>query len=53
MYDICLRNHFGSDTAIIPNNSAMLSSITVSNDISVNPQDNTIINIDTLEVKNK
>lgn len=49
---ICLRNHFGSETTIISNSPAVLSNIPVSDDSSVNLQDHTIINIDTLEVKN-
>lgn len=47
---ICLRNHFGSETTIIPSSPAVLSNITVSEDI-VDLRDHTIINIDTLEVK--
>lgn len=48
---ICLRNHFGSDTTIIPNSSAISSNTTVSHDTSIDPRDHTIINIDTIEVK--
>lgn len=47
---ISLRNHFGSETTIIPSSQAVLSNIPVSDDASVNLQDHTIINIDTLEV---
>jgi hypothetical protein len=48
---LCLRNHFGSETTMISNSPAVLSNIPVLNDSSVNLQDHTIINIDTLEVK--
>jgi len=47
----CLRNHFGSETTIIPSSPALLSNITVSGDTTVEHQDHTILNIDTLEVK--
>lgn len=46
---ICLRNHFGSETTIIPSSPAVLGNITVSDDI-VDLRDHTIINIDTIEV---
>lgn len=48
---MCLRNQFGSETTIIPNNSAVLSNINVPNNTSVDFRDHTTINIDTLEVK--
>lgn len=51
MIILCLRNHFGSETTIIPNSSAVLNNITVSDDASVDFRDHTIINIDSLEVK--
>lgn len=47
----CLRNHFGSETTIIPSSPALLSNITVSGDTTIEHQDHTILNIDTLEVK--
>jgi len=50
---ICLRNHFGSETTIIPSSPALLSNITVSDNTTVDNQDHTILNIDTLEVKTK
>lgn len=48
---MCLRSHFGSETTIIPNSSAVLSNTNVFDNTSVDLQDHTIINIDTLEVK--
>jgi len=53
LYIICLRNHFGSETTIIPSSSAQFSNITVSDNTKVDHQDHTIINIDALEVKTK
>lgn len=53
LYMVCLRNHFGSETTIIPTSPAVLSNITASDDASIDLQDHTIINIDTLEVKFK
>jgi len=50
---ICLRNHFGSETTIIPSSPALLSNITGSDNTTVDNQDRTILNIDTLEVKTK
>jgi len=47
----CLRNHFGSETTIIPSSPAILSNTTVSDDTAIEHQDHTILNIDTLEVK--
>lgn len=47
----CLRNHFGSETTIIPSSTAVLSNIPASEDASVNHEDHTIINIDALDVK--
>ncbi|XP_025405724.1 uncharacterized protein KIAA1109 isoform X4 [Sipha flava] len=44
-----IKNHFGSETTMISNSPAVLSNIPVLNDSSVNLQDHTIINIDTLE----
>lgn len=48
---LCLRNHFGSETTIIPSSPAVLNNITVSDNTSVDLRDHTIINIDSLEVK--
>jgi len=48
---MCLRNHFGSETTITPNSSAVLSNNNVFDNTSVDLQDHTIININTLEVK--
>lgn len=53
MYNIylnvfCLRNHFGSETTIIPNNPIVLSNNTDGD--TINNRDHTIIDIDTLEV---
>lgn len=48
---MCFRNHFGSETTIIPSSPAILSNNTVSGDPSVDILDHTIINMDTLEVK--
>lgn len=50
LYMVCFRNHFGSETTIIPSSPAVLSNITVSDDTSIDLRDHTIINIDTLEV---
>jgi len=50
---ICLRNHFGSETTIIPSSPVLLSNITGSDNRTVDNQDHTILNIDTLEVKTK
>lgn len=44
----CLRNHFGSETTIIPNSPIALNNVLGGN--SVNNRDHTIIDIDTLEV---
>jgi len=44
---ICLRNHFGSETTIIPSSPALLSNITVSDNTTVDHQDHP------LEVKTK
>lgn len=50
---ICLRNHFGSETTIIPSSPALISNIANNNDTATDHQDHTILNIDTLEVKKK
>lgn len=50
---ICLRNHFGSETTIIPSSPALLCNITGSDNTTIDNQDHTILNIDTLEVKTK
>ncbi|XP_060850802.1 bridge-like lipid transfer protein family member 1 isoform X1 [Rhopalosiphum padi] len=44
-----IKNHFGSETTIIPSSPAILSNTTVSDDTAIEHQDHTILNIDTLE----
>lgn len=49
---ICFRNHFGSETTIIPSSPAVLNNIINLDDTLVN-RDHTVINIDSLEVIKK